>query len=61
MSGGLSEPEEEISKLIQQLMEQLNIDEETARKVISWCNNYSIQKMNKWIRNIRKRRKRNRA
>jgi hypothetical protein len=61
MSGGLSEPEEEISKLIRQLMEQLNIDEETARKVISWCNNYSIQKMNKWIRNIRKRRKRNRG
>jgi hypothetical protein len=53
MSGG-AEPS---SEFIKKIMEQFRVDEKTSEKIIAFANDYALQKMDKWIKNYRKRQK----
>jgi hypothetical protein len=56
MSGGY---EEELftSEFVYQVMRELKVDEDLAKKIIAFANNYALEKMKKWVYNYRKKQK----
>jgi hypothetical protein len=58
MSGGYEE-EPFTSEFVYQVMRELKVDEDLAKKIIAFANSYALEKMKKWIYNYRKRQKDN--
>jgi hypoxanthine phosphoribosyltransferase len=56
VSGGY---EQELStpELVKQVIRDFKVDEKTASGIIAFCNTFAFEKMNKWIRNMKKRQK----
>jgi 2-oxoglutarate dehydrogenase complex dehydrogenase (E1) component-like enzyme len=57
MSGGYEDEPSVTSEFIYQVMRELKVDEDLAKKIIVFANNYALEKMKKWINNYRKRQK----
>jgi hypothetical protein len=55
MSGG----EPVTSEFVYQVMRELKVDEDLAKRIIAFANNYALEKMKKWVYNYRKRQKDN--
>ena len=41
-------------EIVKGLMRRFDVSEETARLIITYCNAFALEKMNKWIRNMKK-------
>jgi hypothetical protein len=56
---GVEPPEypTEIAALTREVMRQFSVDEKTAEKIIAFANNLALQKMEKWVKNYKKRQK----
>jgi hypothetical protein len=57
MSGGVEPLYIPSGELVKEVMKQFNVDEKTAEKIITFANDFAIQKMDKWIKNYRKKQK----
>jgi hypothetical protein len=55
MSGGAEPYYIPPGELTKKVMNDFNVDEKTAEKIITFANTMAIEKMNKWINNYRKR------
>jgi hypothetical protein len=55
MSGGAEDSYIPPGELTKRVMNDFNVDEKTAEKIIAFANSIAIEKMNKWINNYRKR------
>jgi hypothetical protein len=56
VSGGYEE-EPSAPEFVKQVMRDFKVDEETARRIVAYCNSFAMEKMKKWIYNYRKRQK----
>ena len=56
MSGGYEE-EPSAPEFVKQVMRDFKVDEETASRIIAFCNTLALEKMKKWIYNMRRRQK----
>jgi hypothetical protein len=55
MSGGAENSYIPSGELTKKVMNDFNVDEKTAEKIIAFANTMATEKMNKWIDNYRKR------
>jgi len=55
MSGGVNEPDVKASKLVSHVMNEFNVDEKTAIKIIAFANNFALEKMEKWKKNYKEK------
>jgi hypothetical protein len=51
MSGGAENSYIPSGELTKKVMNDFNVDEKTAEKIIAFANSVAIEKMNKWIKN----------
>ena len=56
MSGGY-EQNFSTSELVKQVMRDFEVNEETAKLIIAYCNTFALEKMKKWTYNIRRKQK----
>ena len=56
MSGGVNEPDVK-AELVSHVMTEFNVDEKTAIKIIAFANNFALEKMKKWKKNYREKRR----
>jgi hypothetical protein len=49
--------EHETSQIIKKIMEQFGVDEKVALKIVAFANDFAIEKMGKWTKNLRRIRK----
>jgi hypothetical protein len=57
MSGGVEPSYIPSSEFVKEVMKQFSVDEKTAERIIAFANNLALQKMDKWVKNYRKRQK----
>jgi hypothetical protein len=57
MSGGVNEPDVKASGLVSHVMSEFNVDEKTAIKIIAFANNFALEKMKKWKKNYKGKRR----
>jgi hypothetical protein len=55
MSGGVENSYIPLGELTKKVMNDFNVDEKTAERIIAFANSIAIEKMDKWINNYRKR------
>jgi len=56
VSGGYEE-EPSAPEFVKQIMRDFKVDEETAERIIAYCNSFAMEKMKKWICNARRKQK----
>jgi len=54
MSGNVDDPIIPTPLIVKEVMEKFDVDEETAGRIIAFINSIALDKMKKWIANIRK-------